>query len=277
MFPTSFTSTDGLRLQCYRVRPSTNSHRARVILIHGLGDHGRSLPYRNLADYLCTHQFAVYGFDWRGHGQSEGPRMFTPTWQNLREDLHTFVSLVQSEAPGESLFLIGLSLGSLLALNYAQYHPDGLSGVVAAAPAVDASGVPPLIKWVIPVLSRLLPGASINPGLDLAHISRDATAVQEYTSDPEFQTHTTPRLAAEVLKAMSETNMQASRFGLPLLILHGEADTIVRPAGSAHFLAQVTVTDKERLTYTGAYHNLFIELNRAQVFADIVHWLERQF
>jgi alpha-beta hydrolase superfamily lysophospholipase len=25
--------------------------------------------------------------------------------------------------------------------------------------------------------------------------------------------------------------------------------------------------DKERLTYAGAYHNLFIELNRSQVFA----------
>lgn len=275
MFPTSFTTTDGLRLCCYAVRPSTNPYRARVILVHGLGDHGRSLPYRNLAEYLAVCQFAVYGFDLRGHGQSEGARMFTNTWAELRDDLHCFVKLVQDQAFDEPLFLIGLSLGGLLALNYAQHDPEGLGGVVAAAPAVDASGVPAMIKWVVPIMSRLLPHTAINPGLDLAHISRDTTAVQSYTSDPNFQTHTTSRLAAEVLKTMAETNAQASQFNLPLLILHGEADTIVRPAGSAHFLARVPVADKERLTYTDTYHNLFIEPNRAQVFADIVQWLER--
>lgn len=274
MFPTSFTSIDGLRLCCYAARPSTNPPRAHVILVHGLGDHGRSLPYRYLTDYLTAHQFAVYTYDWRGHGQSEGPRMFTPAWQNVGDDLHTFVDLVQREVPGGPLFLVGLSLGGLLALHYAHQQPHGLSGVVAIAPAVDASGVPPLVRWMIPVLARLAPRAAINPGLDLAHISRDATAVQAYTSDPHFQTHTTPRLAAEVLKAMSETEAQASSFKLPLLILHGEADTIVRPAGSAHFFAQVPIADKERLTYPGAYHNLLIEQNREQVFADMRQWLE---
>lgn len=275
MFPNSFKSYDGLNLRCHATRVPPTTRRGRVVIVHGLGDHGLSLPYRNLADALAAKQFASYIFDWRGHGASEGRRMFVNAWRDVRNDLQSFIELVQREEPGGPLFLIGLSLGGLLALNYTLHKTDRITGVVVVAPAVDASGVPPLIKMIIPLLSRLMPRASINPGLDLARIARDADAVREYTSDPLFQTKTTPRLGAETLTAMTETRAQAGMFHLPLLILHGEADTIVQPAGSAAFFDQVGSTDKQRLTYAGAYHNLFIEPNRAGVFADIVQWLER--
>lgn len=276
MFSTSFNTSDGLRLSCYGTQPRATPPRVRVILVHGLGDYSRSLPYRLLAEALGGRRCAVYGFDLRGHGQSEGVRMFANAWQDLRRDLGGFVELVQRENGDGPLFLIGLSLGGLLALNYAQHRPDGLAGVAAAAPAVDASGVPAAIKLAMPVLSRVLPRAAINPGLDLAHISRDAASAREYTADPCFQTRTTPRLAAETLKAMAETRSLASRLTLPVLILHGEADTIVPPAGSAAFFAQLPGPDKARLTYPGAYHNLFIELNRDQVFADMAQWIEQR-
>lgn len=276
MFPTSFHASDGLSLACYGEFPSDDP-RGRVILLHGLGDHSRSLPYRNLAAFLRDRSWAVFGYDWRGHGRSDGPRMFAPSWQQLRDDLHGFAALVQEQMPDKPLFLVGLSLGGLLALNYAQHHPTGLTGVVAAAPAVDASGVPLPVKLVVPLLSRLLPRASLNPGLDLTHIARDAEAVRAYTSDPLLQTTTTPRLAAEVLAAMAETRAQAHHWRLPLLILHGEADTIVLPQGSARFYEQIPAADKERLTYTDAYHNLFIDSNRGQVFADIADWLARYY
>lgn len=275
IFPNHFTTHDGLTLHCYAEQPTTQPPQANIILVHGLGDHAHALPYHNLRRSLTAHPFAVYSFDMRGHGQSEGPRMFAQNGHLLRDDLHHFLNLVQNEAPGNPIFLIGISLGGLLALNYAQHHPNSLRGLIAVAPAVDASGVPPVIKRLIPLLSRLLPRLSINPGLDLTRISRDTAAAQVYTSDRYFQTRTTPRLAAEMLTAMAETCAQASRLNVPLLMLHGTDDTIVPPAGAARFFAQVPALDKERLTYEGAYHNLFLERNQAQVFADIVRWLKQ--
>lgn len=65
-----------------------------------------------------------------------------------------------------------------------------------------------------------------------------------------------------------------ARLRLPLLILHGAEDRIVPPSGSAEFFQKAGALDKQRRVYAGAYHNLFLETNRAQVFGDIVTWLE---
>lgn len=273
-FPSAFATHDGLTLACHHRAPVA-APRGHVVVLHGMGEHGSSLPHRNLAGHLGAAGFAVYGFDWRGHGRSDGRRMHADSWRDLRNDLRAFMDLVQRHAPDGPLFLVGLSLGGLLALNYALHHPLGLRGVVAVAPAVEASGAPAMVRMIVPMLSRVAPRLSLNPGLDLTRISRDAAAVREYTSDPNFQVRTTSRLAAEVMSAMAETCAHAPAFPLPLLTLHGTADTIVPPAGSERFHELVRVADKERRTYPGAYHNLFIELNRTEVFDDMVRWLER--
>lgn len=276
MFPESFASADGLRLSCLATLPSTTPPRARAIVLHGLGDHCRGLPYRYLTEALIRSGVAVYRYDWRGHGDSEGARMYARGWDTLRKDLHVFQELVEREAPGSPLFLVGLSLGGLMALNYALHHPGAIRGVVAAAPAVDASGVPLLVRVAVPLLARIQPRMSINPGLDLSRISRDAEAVHEYTADPLFQVRTTPRLAAAALAAMAETGTEAHRLRVPVLLLHGGEDTIVRPEGSTALLARLGSTDRSHREYPGAFHNLFLEQNRAEVFRDITSWMEER-
>jgi alpha-beta hydrolase superfamily lysophospholipase len=196
-------------------------------------------------------------------------------FRDLRHDLKTFVELVRGIMPNRPLFLLGMSLGGLIVLNYCQHFPDNLDGVVAIAPAVTETGVPVIVRRLIPFLAWLAPHLSFNPGLDLSHISRDRAAAQAYTRDSLFQTRTTPQLAAQVLLAMAETRQLASQLRLPLLILHGTDDTIVPPRGSELFWQQVASPDKQRVTYAGAYHNLLLEQNQEQVFDDIVRWFEQ--
>lgn len=269
-------SADGLCLSCQAsaIR-DTHPQKPNVILVHGLGDHSRALPYRVLAEHLEQHDVRTFGFDWRGHGRSEGPRAYTPSWGHLRDDLSRFVSLVRGASGGGPVFVIGLSLGGLLVLDQAITAPAGLAGVVAAAPALDASGAPWLVRTLLPWLSRLAPRLPFNPGLDLTRISRDVEAVREYIADALFQVRTTPRMAAEVLVAMSVTLERAADLQVPVLMLHGGDDTIVRPACSEWFYPRVAVPDKALRLYPGGYHNLFIDHIRGDVFEDITRWLQQ--
>ncbi len=271
--PDSFASDDGLALRCWTAVPA-GVPRGRVVLVHGFGEHARSLPCRLLTEALLQRSFVTCGFDLRGHGLSPGPRMDTPSWEHLRADVKAFLDLVQADGPRLPTFLLGNSLGGLLALDAAIHGPTSLAGVVALAPAVDESGVPGTVRLVVPLLARIAPRLPIDPGLDLASLSRDRELAESYLADPLFQRRTTPRLGAAVLGAMRTTRRRAGHLAVPLLMLHGEADRVVPAAGSAAFFAAAGSRDRTRIAYPGAGHNLPIETCRARVFADIAEWLE---
>lgn len=272
MLPTTVNTSDGLALRTH-VLADPDEAAAQVVVLHGLGDHGAALPYRHLAGALEAHAIAVYSIDHRGHGASEGRRAYAPRWEALRDDVHGFVDLVREHAPARPTFVLGLSMGGLLALDYARWFGSDVRGVIAAAPAVDSGGVSPTLRAVVRMLSVLTPSISIDPGLDLTRIARDAAAVERYTADPHFQVRTTPRLAAEVVRAIAETVSRAREIAVPLLVLHGTDDTIVPPRGSAHLASRVGSRDATRLTYDGAYHNLFLDTAREHVFRDVARWM----
>ncbi len=246
--------------------------RGVLVLVHGLGEHGGRYP--NLVERLVPAGFAVYAMDNRGHGRSGGQRGFVPAWDAFREDLRQFVALVKKEQPDGPLFLMGHSLGGLIALDYALHYPEGLRGVVASAPAVRNKGVSPLLMAAARVLSRIVPAMTIKTGLDATAISRNPDVVQAYRDDPLVHDLGTPRLANESEKAMAWVNAHAGEWNLPLLVLHGEADRLVPIEGSRAFFEAVPVKDKRFIAYPGGYHESHNDLHHPQATADVLAWLE---
>lgn len=60
---------------------------------------------------------------------------------------------------------------------------------------------------------------------------------------------------------------------MPVLMLQGGKDKIIPPQGGQAFLKRVPSADKTLTTYPDSFHNLFLELNRDEVFADIENWM----
>jgi alpha-beta hydrolase superfamily lysophospholipase len=60
---------------------------------------------------------------------------------------------------------------------------------------------------------------------------------------------------------------------VPLLVLHGTDDTFTSPAASRLFCERAGSADKTFKTYDGAYHNLFVETNREEIYNDIAAWI----
>lgn len=269
----TMTTRDGFELRVRRNDPAS-APRARIVLIHGIGDQVDGVPYVAAAAALTARGFAVRRLELRGHGRSGGRRVCVNTWSDFRDDLGAFVNQVAGERPALPLFLLGVSMGGLIVINYATYRPDGVSGVVALAPALGETGGSRFLLALLPALSRLAPTLPINPRLDLTRLTRDPALQRAYVADPLYQTRVTPRLAAELLAAVADTRARAADLRVPLLVLHGTADTLTSPGASRAFVDRAGVEDRTYRTYDGAYHNLFVETNREEICDDIAAWID---
>lgn len=170
--------------------------------------------------------------------------------------------------------MLGHSLGGLIALEYVLRYPDGLKGVIASGPLLLQPGLSPVVIATAKILSRIAPSLAIKTGLDASTISRDPEVVKAYQTDPLVHSFGTPRLSTEISAAQNWTNAHAGDLKIPLLMIVGSEDKLVPPEAGRKFFNAVTLADKQKLDYEGAYHETHNDIIAPQVMADVERWLE---
>lgn len=250
--------------------------RGILAIVHGLGGH--SGLYKTIVEYLLPREYAVYALDLRGHGRSSGQRGYINTWAEFRDDLQAFLKLIQQQQPGYPIFLLGHSLGGVIALDYTLHYvkdQSTLAGVIGFSPSIGQVGVP-LSRVVLgKLLSRVWPRFSLHIGLDFSAGSRNQKILDSYNQDKLRHTLATARLSTEFFATVDWIHTHAEKWQVPLLILHGGADRIALPAGSKIFYEKVNYPDKLRIEYPGGYHNLHDDINYLEVITDLVDWMNK--
>ncbi|MBD2625792.1 alpha/beta hydrolase [Trichormus variabilis] len=271
----TFKGVEGLDLYYQSWNPE-GKVRAILVLVHGLGGH--SGLYKNIVEHLLPKQYAVYGLDLRGHGQSPGQRGYINTWAEFRDDVRAFLEMIQKQQPGCPIFLFGHSMGGMIVLDYTLHYPQdasALQGVIAFAPSIGEVGVSPIRVLLGKMLSRVWPRFSLNTGLDKTAGSRNEEIVTSYTQDNLRHTRATARFSTEFFATLAWIHAHAAEWQVPLLILHGGADRVALPGGSELFYQRVTYPDKQRIEYPGAYHDLHCDINYHQVLTDLETWMDQ--
>lgn len=246
---------------------------ASLVIVHGLGEH--SGRYLNLVNELVAHGYAVYAFDNRGHGRSPGQRGFVRRFAQFRGDLESFVQ--QMDKPEQlirPLFLMGHSLGGLIAADSVLDGLAGFRGVVLSAPALDSGAISRWLMIASKILSRIWPSLSVKTGLDVSRLSRDPAALAKRKQDPLIHGLGTPRLATESSRAMERCARNVHQLQTPILILHGTADRITSPQRSREWFQQLTVSDKAYIAYEGGFHESHNDVHKDQVVTDVRKWLD---
>jgi alpha-beta hydrolase superfamily lysophospholipase len=245
--------------------------RAVVLVAHGGAEHGGR--YEWTAGQLTDRGFAVYAIDHRGHGQSEGQRAYVDRLDNAVGDLHTLSELARDRHPGVPAFLLGHSMGGLIALSYALRHQDELAGLVLSAPlaVLDANALTRTASRVLSAVAPRLPVYKI----DGTTVSRDPDVVRAYDGDPLNHRGALPaRTIGELARAVARLPERLPTLTLPLLTMSGSGDRLVDPAGSALVERRAGSADKTILDYEGLYHELLNEPERDLVIADVAEWIE---
>lgn len=264
----------GIRIH-YRAWP-VDEPRAAILVLHGLFEHSRR--YLELAAGMNDAGFSVFAVDHRGHGQSEGRRGHAERFGRFVDDVHRFHRAVVRELPeGTPRFLLGHSMGGLIAIRFLEEHQPELAGAVITSPWLGvAQAVPGWQRALAGVLSRVAPIVPYPSGIDAAALSHDAERVADYRNDPEIFSSLTIRLALEAEEAMEEAFHRKDRIAsdLPILFLVAGADSVVdasRSLGLARSLPGDDVTVRE---LAGYYHEVLQEVERAAVMTEIQSWIE---
>jgi len=245
---------------------------AVIIIVHGGGDH--SGRYKNVVNYLIPFNYAVFAFDWRGHGLSPGKRGHIDDWQILRNDLSEFIKIVKGRLPVIPLFLFGHSMGGMMVLDYCMRYNPAIAGVICTSPAIGELAISPFLWAIARLLDKILPGLVLPTGLDISKLSHDEDFVKQTGSDPLYHSKATPRFGMEVKKTVAYIHENAAIFSIPLLLVHGTADEIVSIEGSRNFAGKVNHTGFTYKEYPDGYHELFNDVMKDEVLADIQQWIK---
>ena len=241
-----------------------------VVIAHGYGEH--SGRYSHVAAALVEDGFAVHALDHRGHGRSEGPTVNVEHFQDYVEDLDLVVMAAKVRHPGAT-FLLGHSMGGLIAADYATQHQARLTGLILSGPAVMRRRVSPTLNLIARVLARIAPATGVLK-LPLEAISRDPEVVRRYQADPLV--HAVPMRARQAVQSVDAQTRLETRLGsitIPVLVMYGAADRIVDPASAAFVEARIGSSDRTVKRYEGLYHEIFNEPEKEVVLADLRAWL----
>ena len=246
--------------------------RAVLLIAHGLAEH--SGRYQNFARFFVDRGYAVYALDHSGHGKSDGARCHIRRFSQFTDGVGLLLEKVREENPDTLVFLVGHSMGGLIATHFLIEHQSEFAGCVLSGAAVQpAAEVPALQRLTIRLLSKVLPKLGLLQ-LDASEISRDPEVVDRYRNDPlVFTGKISARLLEQFFSAMSGIEEKLADIELPMLILHGSADGLVSPQGSKMLHEKISSRDKKLVIYEGLYHEIYNEPEQEDVMTDVADWL----
>ena len=263
-----FTGRGGTQLHMRAWRPQ--APRATVVLCHGVNSH--SGQYLWTGERLAAAGFAVYAYDHRGRGRSEGPRFYIDDVSDYTEDLGTFIALAKSREPGRKVFLLGHSAGGVVSCTWALDHQSEIAGFICESFAFQVPAPAPVLA-LVRVLGRIAPKLPVLT-LKMKDFSRDPQAVAALEADPLCKGESQPaRTVAALLRAGDRMRAEFHTITLPVLIMHGTADKATMPAGSKLFYEKAGSRDKTLKLYENHFHDLLNDVGKEQVLAEIVAWI----
>lgn len=304
----NFKSKDGMKIHVYKWAPKSDVKPKAVLqLVHGSVEH--ALRYRDFAAYLVKEGFVVYANDHRGHGETAGTVENLSYFSDLDngfnlavDDLNSLNKKIRAENETLKVFILGHSLGSFMLRKYVTQYSESMDGMILTG---TGGGKKLLLNFGLAIASRDLkrkgrrhPSEKLhklmygplnnnvkNKISDVDFISRDQKIIDAYNLDP-FCGHTvTTEYALESLKGIKFCSTQASYAltpkDMPVYIMSGQQDLVGGKNAKevkkiAKHYKNSGVKDLELKIYTEARHEILNEINKVEVYEDIVSWLEKR-
>ncbi len=262
--------------RCYYQHWFPDKPKALLVMVHGMGDHiGR---FNEFVSFLGCRGYACALYDQRGFGLSEGRRGHVRSFDVWLSDLDAFFSfsknLLDADVP---VFLIGGSLGGLIALNYAQMTTNKIAGLIAVSPAIIPSiSISEWQRKFARIVGRILPSVTVDNRLNWDNMMNDPDEKKALMEDELFTRRISFKAAIEIERKIELIMTLPCRIYVPTLMIAGADDRICNPIGAKRFTDGLSSSDKKCIVYDGMLHDVIHDIGRKRVMEDIENWIAKR-
>lgn len=270
----SYQSDQKIAYQYWLTKKEAGNEKVIVVISHGLAEHGGR--YKHVAQYLVDQGYHVYAIDHLGHGKSSGTRCHVDSINDFVACLHQLIKTVKDQHKNGPVYLLGHSMGGLIASLYLIDHQEELTGAILSAPLIKPTTAPTKFQTrIVKFFARFFPKAGVLQ-LDPRFVSRDPTVVKDYIDDPlVFSGKVSAKLSMELGGGMAKVSAQGNCIALSLLILQGKEDKLVDPAGAEFLFNKASSKDKSLEFFDPCYHEILNEPEQEDVLSTIGTWLAK--
>ena len=248
--------------------------RGRVLLLHGYSEH--SGRYTHVIEAFQQAGFAVAAPDHRGHGRTGPVLGFTADPVTMLADLRCVRAELARRAPDVPDFLVGASMGGLLALRLLEREPTRWRAAVLQAPAVAVpEDIPMALVTLVRVIARLAPHAPVRKFFKPERATRDEAFQDWMRTDPlTYRGWVRAATGAHTYRLIRWVRRDLHRVVTPLLLTVGDEDLRVTPA-TVEGVAEAVGGPAEVVRFAGLRHEAHQEPERDEVVASWTDFLSR--
>ena len=296
-------SFDGADIHCY-IWDNVENPKAVVQIAHGMGEHcGR---YDDFASFLNRNGYIVIAEDHRGHGKTCGyEKRGIVEGDSYNDTISDMIALTNNFAYKKyklPIVLIGHSYGSFLSQGYIERNGDALAGVILSGSAYMNTMQVAFGRLVATIQNAILGGekpanliAKLSFGAydkqfkaehqSFAWLTRDKAVVEKYIADEYCGAAFNMSIAFQksFFCGMKTIYQQRALGGipkdLPIFIASGDKDPV---GGNGTLVSRLYdmyrslgIADVAVKLYPDARHEILNEINRDEVYADFLAFIDR--
>jgi alpha-beta hydrolase superfamily lysophospholipase len=299
----SFETKDGSQIFVHKWIPNQEA-KGIVQVAHGMSEH--SARYGNFAAALVEKGYIVYANDHRGHGRTAGDQenlgYFADEhgWERTVEDLYQLTQRIRDENPYLPVFLFGHSMGSFLCIRYIQKYGKELSGVILSGTGSDPGFLSTIGIWIAKremkkkgkkarseLLNKLSFGSynkAFKPNrTEFDWLTRDKQEVDKYIEDPYCGEVATAGFFYDMISGIKQLDnpdrMSQIPKELPIFIFSGDKDPVGNYSKGViktfQNFKKAGIKNISCKLYKDGRHEMLNEINREEVFRDVIQWLNK--
>lgn len=270
-----------------------------MIIIHGMAEH--SERYRDFAEFLMENNIGVFTFDLPGHGktirdESDLGYFGQNGYENVIKDIQSVVELVRRNIPSDKkIVLFGHSMGSILARKYTSLQKTDVDAAIYCGTVGPRGGVKSGIslakkvgkvkgpKYRTKLVHNIMHSGFLkeikNPRTKLDWLTRDNNHIDKYLEDPLCGFMFTAGGFTDMFswtKDIIDKSWAGKVKNIPILVIAGDKDPVGdngKGPTQTYKALKDTNHNVELKLYEGGRHEILNEINKEEVYQDILNFV----